>query len=123
MDNAFIPKTNKALNALGALIREWALDEPALRKLLTQDASSRLVMKVDIFSEQLEGKGLVEGVDFKVRDNVTEVELVLRAPNRFTIVLPEPDALTRFEIPGTHYVSIPSIYRTGSEIFDAAVGG
>lgn len=113
MENAFKPINNRALNALGALIRTWAVDEASRPDFVKDETTDRiLVMDVKVFRACLlkQDKNLVEGQDFKIREGVLKVELVLPAPDRLTIAMPDKEALTRFSEPGIHKVPIPAIY-------------
>ena len=109
MQNAFKPKNNGALNGLGALIREWTLD-PASRPAHQMEGARLCIIDEKDFVAAMKTKGFDKDVDYELRGNIRAVELVLPTADRFTIAMPETEALSRFETPGKHDVEIPAIY-------------
>lgn len=96
-DNPMTLRTRKAMRVLGSLISEWSLDpdsRPASAKL---EANGRvLVIGVESFRKILMGQPGGDALgdrDFTLRAGITEVELILRRADRFSILLPEPEAL------------------------------
>lgn len=97
LQNPFILQTRHATGVFGRLVRTWAIDEGARKKLAGKSKlprSGRLVVKVKRFRKALSDAGLREGTekkpaDFCIRDGVEEVQLIVRKPECFTILLPE----------------------------------
>ncbi|WP_282610498.1 hypothetical protein [Pelagibius sp. Alg239-R121] len=98
MENPVTLRTKKAMGVLGKLIREWTVD-PASRPDHRLEEERRCVFYVDAFRNALNGEGLNEGQpesgdgDYCIRAGIEEVELILRQPNRFSILLPEAEMI------------------------------
>lgn len=89
--------TRKALRVLGGLIEQWSVNPKSHPANARTELDGRLIIFskdefTRILSELPESDRLTES-DYKLRDNITEIELLLRRPDRFSIVLPEPEAL------------------------------
>lgn len=126
-------RTRKAARVLGKLISLWTTD-PATRPADAKpDATGRmLVMGAESFRALMHGgiDGLtLDDGDFTLRDDVTEVELILRTPGRASLLLPEPEAIAEQEatrgggglLPGLKMTVLPSGL-PGAEAW-ASVGG
>lgn len=103
MENPFTLRTKRAMGVFGRLVREWTLD-PAARPPHSTDEDRRCVIYVDAFRSALSAAGLTEGRsgdpvdgDFAIRDGIEEVELILRQPKRFSVLLPEEDVLRQLQ--------------------------
>ncbi len=89
MDNPFTLKTHKAAQVLGRLVRQWSTGE------LSPPGGSGDGRTVVVDIEALRKMLLAElgPEEFEIRDGVKELELVKRTPERFSILLPEPEVL------------------------------
>lgn len=102
MDNPITLKTRKAMGVLGLLMREWTLD-PASRPPHIEEAERRCVIAIEDFRMALRDRGLSEETaanpqgDYAVRAGIAEVELILRSPDRFSILLPEAEMIQHLE--------------------------
>ncbi|MBL4767733.1 MAG: hypothetical protein JKY94_08465 [Rhodobacteraceae bacterium] len=112
MENPFTPKTQRGLRAFGKLIREWAANPDAVPNVV-QDARTFLINREDFIKAMepaLNTPANGNGPDYLLRDDVEEVELIVRIPNRFTVVLPEEQALAEYQAPWPRPVEVPAIY-------------
>ena len=89
-------RTRRALGVLGRLIFDWTEDPGKLPPDARKEAD-RIVIELGTFRQLMDAEGLTEGDpgdgaagDYAVRANVREVELILRNPDRASILLPEP---------------------------------
>ncbi len=102
MENPVTLRTKKAMGVLGSLIRQWTIDPDARPQHTVEDAR-RCVFYIDGFREALNAAGLKEGRpdrddgDYIIRDGVAEVELILRQPERFSILLPEAEMIRHLQ--------------------------
>jgi len=116
MRNAFTPITIRGLETVGTLIRRWTL-KPETRPEHVMEGGRICVIDVDVFRNALLQEGLCETaadgavVDFEIRQGVDKVELIFRRPDRFAMLMPEEEALTRFEAPGSHMLPVPVSYQ------------
>lgn len=102
-DNPIQLVTRKAMRVIGKLIEQWSLDPSSYPDGARTEACGRLiVIPVKAFrtmlSELPEADRLIEGEtpmvgDYHIHKNVLEVELLRRAPERLTLVLPDPEAM------------------------------
>ena len=98
MDNALQLKTRRATGVLGGLIRKWALElspEPPMRL----EGDGRWIIPVHAFRRIMKNHGLDEAKsdtdsgDYRIRDDIEEIELITRKPNRFSVLLPEAEII------------------------------
>ena len=98
MDNPMTLHSRKAMRVLGRLISEWSLDPDSRPAGAKYEADGRImVIQADGFRKLLMGQPDGDDLsdqDFTLRSGITEVELILRRSDRFSILLPEPEALT-----------------------------
>lgn len=98
MENALQLKTRKATGVLGKLIRQWALDLDT-RPPFRMEGDCRWIIAVEDFRSLLSDSGLVEANsqndtgDYLIRDDIDEIELITRKPNRFSVLLPEAEII------------------------------
>lgn len=98
MENALQLKTRKATGVLGKLIRSWAVDLDT-RPPFRVEGDCRWIIAVDDFRSLLRDNGLIEAIsdtdtgDYKIRDDIDEIELITRKPNRFSVLLPEAEII------------------------------
>lgn len=95
--------TRKGMRVIGKLIEEWSLDPSAYPEGAHVEGGGRvIVFPVGAFrklvAELPEADRLTEGAspfegDFHIHPNVLEIELVRRAPERLTLVLPDSEAM------------------------------
>ena len=112
----------------GRLLRKWATGDTALPEGAVEDG--RLVRierqaMIDFLTSA--AIGLTEGVDFRIRDDVTEVELIRRNKGTATLLLPEPDVVQRLEgpvdgEPEITTIAMPAFYATAGIDPDSATG-
>lgn len=97
MDNPMTLHTRKAMRVLGRLIAEWSLDPDSRPADAKFEADGRvMVIQADSFRKLLMGQpdgDALSDQDFALRAGIAEVELILRRPDRFSILLPESEAL------------------------------
>lgn len=99
--------TRSGARVLGELMRNWATGGlPPEANETGQSAT----MTIDDLKTHLSAQGLSEGTDYSVRTGVNKVELYRRVPDTATFLMPESEAITRFEEPGAHNVDLPSQY-------------
>ena len=102
MENPVTLRTKKAMGVLGRLIREWATDAASRPQHKLED-ERRCVFYIDGFRAALNGAGLTEGRpdgndgDYFIREGIDEVELLLRQPRRFSILLPEAEMIDHLQ--------------------------
>lgn len=120
MDNPLTLWTKDAAGALGALIREWTLEPASLPAGHRMEDDRTCVIPVDAFREAM--GGLVEGPrepgrpgaprpDYQIREGIAEIELILRRPDRASILLPEKVILDEQVARGdTLVLRVPAIY-------------
>lgn len=110
--------TNKALRVLGSLIERWCVDPGSWPASARQEADGRLIVfPVDAFRKVIAGLPEADRLtedDLTLRDDIQDIELILRTENRLSLLLPEPDALSHQRLacesgtwPG---VRLPAIY-------------
>ncbi|MCR9139602.1 MAG: hypothetical protein NXI27_26635 [Alphaproteobacteria bacterium] len=98
MENAFQLKTRRATGVLGMLIRQWAVDLDT-RPPFRLEGDCRWIIAVEDFRDLLKSHGLEEARsetdsgDYLIRDDIEEIELITRKPNRFSVLLPEADII------------------------------
>lgn len=90
-------KTRKALRVMGRLIEEWSIDPDSHPAGARTEFDGRLIVfPRAALQKTLEGLPDADRLteeDYELRDNIAEIELLLRRPDRFSIVLPEPEAI------------------------------
>lgn len=91
MQNPIVLHTNRAMGRFGRLIRDWTLD-PSTRPPHVMEGARICVIRATDFVQALESTGL-DAKDFTLRPGVEHVELLLRTPDRLSVVLPEADLL------------------------------
>lgn len=112
----FVPRTQRALRVLGELIEEWTLD-PTSRPG-RRDGDGRMVLDLRAFVTLLRERGLCDTAsdstvaDFEVREGVSEIELIERRSDRFSILLPEPHLVEVFRGFPPFTYKIPAVYGT-----------
>ena len=96
MENPVTLLSHRAMGVLGKLIREWSLD-PKSRPPHRMEGDRICVMTVGEFRRALEEEngGRLKDSDIRIRDGVEEVELILRDPGRFSVLLPEEQIMTQ----------------------------
>ena len=99
--------TRKGALMFGELIRKWAI-EGAPENAQVSDRSTTISRAS--FSTHLHAKGLQEGQDYKIRAGIETIELYSRQADTASFLMPEADAITRFEQPGKHRVDLPAQY-------------
>jgi hypothetical protein len=92
MDRQITMMTRDGLQALGALLRGWAMDPDAAPGRPSADGRRRVMATGDLV-KALAGKGVLAGEDYALSDALAEVELVLRRPEVLTLTLPDAEAL------------------------------
>lgn len=112
-------KTRKALRVVGGLIEEWSINPKSHPAGARSELGGRLIIFTrEAFEAALanlpENDRLSED-DYKLRDNIAEIELLLRRPDRFSVLLPEPEAI-EFQHRALQQdlwptVSLPMVYR------------
>lgn len=110
--------TTRGARVIGRLIEDWSTSADTRPKTARQEGDGRLlVMDVNefktILSSQPEEDRLSDR-DFKIHPNVKEVELVLPRKDRFTICLPDPEAIAHQKaVLGRGHapaVTLPTVY-------------
>lgn len=123
MDNPLTLWTKDAAGVLGAKIRAWTLDPSSRPAGLRAEGDARFVMPVSDLVAAM--GGLAEGpegaADYQLRPDVTEVELLVRKPNRVSFLLPEPAILEEQAsgAEGGGKVRVPAIYADSEPNSDA----
>ncbi|MDU9003676.1 hypothetical protein [Sedimentitalea todarodis] len=111
-------KTRKALRVIGGLIEAWSINPKSHPSGARTELDGRLIVFTkEAFEHSLanlpENDRLTED-DYALRENIIEIELLLRRPDRFSIVLPEPEAIefqhTALEQDLWPTVSLPRMY-------------
>jgi len=109
MDNPINLRTRKASGVLGALIRSWALlRDEELPQGFTRLSDRSFVISAEDLRAMMRGAGLTDGTrepgqepepepDFWLRDDIEEVELIRRKPERASLLLPERDVMEHQE--------------------------
>lgn len=90
MDNPFTLHTHKAAQVLGRLVRQWSTGEIAAPGVMQADGRTVLV-DIEAFRKVLLAELRPE--EFEIRNGVKELELLTRAPDKFSILLPEQEVL------------------------------
>ena len=89
--------TNKALRVLGGLIEKWCLDPESRPEAARLEADGRLVVftKAHFMAliADLPDQDRLTDEDLTLRDDIREIELILRRRDRLPLLLPEPQAL------------------------------
>ena len=90
-------KTRKALRVMGGLIEDWSVNPKSHPASARTELDGRLIVFTReafeaVLADLSEEDRLTES-DYKLHDNVAEIELLLRRPDRFSIVLPDPEAI------------------------------
>lgn len=104
----FTPITNRAMRIFGELVREWVSAPP---KAAREQADGSYLLDRDAFVQLLRDRGLTDTAspgsdpDFEIRSDVKEIELKPRRQERFTVLLPEYDNLTK-----RTSLRVPAIY-------------
>jgi hypothetical protein len=116
MENALQLKTRKATGVLGRLIRQWAVDLET-RPPLRLEGDCRWIIAIDDFRRILADNDLIEGKssndtgDYAIREGIDEIELIGRRPNRFSILLPEGEAIrSLLETENAAQLSMAALY-------------
>lgn len=90
-------KTRKALRVMGRLIEDWSINPKSHPVGARTELDGRLIVFTrEAFETALAGLSdddRLTADDYALRDNIAEIELLLRRPDRFSIVLPEPEAI------------------------------
>lgn len=90
-------KTRKAQRVIGGLIEDWSVNPKSYPAGARTELDGRLVVLTrEAFETVLASLSETDRLtddDYKLRDNIAEIELLLRRPDRFSIVLPEPEAI------------------------------
>lgn len=116
--NPFEIFTARGARVIGRLIEEWSTSPDARPQKVREEAGGRLlVMDVDEFKSILSSQPEEDRLgnrDYKIHPDVKEIELVLRRKDRFTICLPDPDAIahqkTVLERGHAPSVMLPTLY-------------
>jgi hypothetical protein len=110
--------TNRAMRVLGSLIERWCLDPGSRPASARLEADGRIVVfSVEAFRQLIadlpEADRLTDD-DLTLRENIREIELILRTEDRLSLLLPEPAAMSfqRACAEGSLWpcVRLPSIY-------------
>ena len=88
------------MGVVGGLIREWSV-QPESRPAHRMEDDRHCVIGIETFLQVLAAQNLVQGEmsrdddgDFAIRSNIREIELVLRKPDRISVLLPEQHVMT-----------------------------
>ena len=87
MDNQLTLLTQRAMGALGAVIRD-AASAGGTENISVAELIDRMQAKL-----APDAPPLAEGTDYRVRDGVQQVRLLARDPSRLDLLLPEPAVL------------------------------
>lgn len=100
MENPIELRTRRAMGIVGGLIRKWSV-EPECRPAHRMEGERHCVIGIDAFLQVLAEQNLKRGDmaqgddgDFAIRGDIREIELVLRKPDRISILLPEQEVMT-----------------------------
>lgn len=102
-DNPIQLVSRKSMRVIGMLIEKWSLDPASRPAGARTEADGRLIVfSADTFRNLLaglpdgdaleEGRGPFDG-DYFLREDIEEVELILRRKDRVSLLLPEPEAM------------------------------
>lgn len=114
MQTPFEPLKHIALQAFGQLVREWTQDMSNVPH--TKPDGRTIIITLEDFRAAMAEKNafdvpqLGQGAHYKMRDGIIEIELLMRQNDRFSVLLPEPDAILRFNAPGPTDLQVPAIY-------------
>ncbi|MFK7751588.1 MAG: hypothetical protein AB8B51_03470 [Sedimentitalea sp.] len=114
--------SRRAMRVIGKLIETWSMDPTSRPASAKMEGNGRLIVfSAHDFKELLAALPEEDRLgprDFSLRSGdkeITEVELVLRDPNRLTLLLPEPEAMAHHhqmakdgEMPG---IKLATLYR------------
>ncbi len=115
MKNAMELRTRRASGVFGRLIREWTVE---FDNTIPHDRETdgRLIIEVETLRGILTDNGLVEGDadsedgDYHIRDDIQQIELIPRRPNRFSVLLPERDVLRSLQGQSGGELRMPAVY-------------
>lgn len=100
MENPIELRTRRAMGVVGGLIRKWSTD-PDCRPAHRMEGDRHCVIGIDAFLQVLAAQNLIRGDmarddegDFAIRSDIREIELVLRKPDRISVLLPEQEVMT-----------------------------
>jgi hypothetical protein len=119
-------RTRRALGVLGRLIFDWA-ENPARLPPEARREPGRIVIDLKSFRQVMDAEGLTEGDpgdsaagDYAVRADVREVELIVRTPDRASILLPEPHVVTSYRgAMGPVEAPVVRLYKELADALDA----
>ncbi|WP_424986849.1 hypothetical protein [Microbulbifer sp. S227A] len=96
-DNPIELRTRKAMRVIGKLIEEWSINPDSHPEGARTELDGRLIVfSRGVFQKTLQALPEIDRLgdeDYILRDNIAEIELMLRRPDRFSILLPEPEAI------------------------------
>ena len=118
-DNPIELMTAKAYRVMGMLIESWATGQDLLPAGARREADDRLIVfSVEAFRDLVAGlpeEDRLGEQDIAFRDGVTEIELLMRRPDRMAMVMPEEQALAhQHQMRKNGWpieVKLPDIYR------------
>ncbi len=90
-------RTRKALRVMGRLIEDWSVNPDSHPAGARTELDGRLIVfSRGVFQKTLEALPEADRLtdeDYILREDIAEIELLLRRPDRFSILLPEPEAI------------------------------